>query len=94
MSGDGERVWVVDRIEGETVVLVEDGSRRTAEVGRSGIGVTVREGSVLRVPVSASGTLLWGDAAADERAERERREEGERILAELRRRDPGGDVAL
>lgn len=94
MSDDEARLWAVDRIEGETVVLVEDGSGRTAEVGRSGIGTTVREGTLLRVPVSPSGTLLWASAVADPAAEEERLEEGRRILDELRTRDPGGDVAL
>jgi hypothetical protein len=87
-------IWVVDRIEGERVVLVEDDTGRTAEVGRSGIGVPVREGAVLRVPISTSGTLGWPDALRDEAEERRRREEAEQILEELRGRDPGGDVAL
>lgn len=85
-------VWVVDRIEGERVVLVEDPSGRTAEVGRSGIGVPVREGTVLRVPVAASGTLAWQDARRDEDGERARRDEAAEIIDRLRARDPGGDV--
>jgi hypothetical protein len=94
MSGRDERVWVVDRIEGEKVILVEDETTATAEVGRSGIGVAVREGTVLRVPLSPSGTLVWVDARADDGEEQVRREEGRRIQDELRERDPGGDVEL
>lgn len=90
----GDRLWVVDRIEGERVVLVEDATGRTAEVGRSGIGVSVREGAVLRVPASGSGTLEWQSARLDEAAEQARRDEAEEILDDLRSRDPGGDVAL
>src|SRR5690606_7722167 len=90
MSDDEARRWAVDRIEGETAVLVEHGSGRTAEMGRSGTGTTVREGTLPRVPVSPSGTLLWASAVADTAAEEERLEEGRRILDELRTRDPGG----
>lgn len=93
MKGE-ELVWVVDRIEGERVVLVEDASGRTAEVGRSGIGVSVSEGTVLRVPVADSGTLVWQEARRDEAAERTRRDEAREILDDLRGRDPGGDVQL
>lgn len=93
MTGEA-LVWVVDRIEGERVVLVEDASGRTAEVGRSGIGAAVHEGTVLRVPVAASGTLAWQDARRDEDAERARRDEAEEIIDDLRSRDPGGDVGF
>ncbi|MEX2465336.1 MAG: DUF3006 family protein [Gemmatimonadota bacterium] len=91
---DEHFLWIVDRIEGERVVLVEDATGRTAEVGRSGIGVPVREGTVLRVPISASGTLAWTSARADAEAERARRDEAKDILDDLRGRDPGGDVEL
>jgi hypothetical protein len=89
-----EMVWVVDRIEGERVVLAEDAGGRTAEVGRSGIGVPVREGTVLRVPVADSGTLVWQEARRDEAAERARRDESREILDDPRGQDPGGDVEL
>lgn len=89
-----ELVWIVDRLEGERVVLVEDASGRTAEVGRSGIGVPVREGTVLRVPVAHSGAPVWQEARRDEDIERIRRQEAEEILDDLRARDPGGDVEL
>ena len=90
-----ERVlWIVDRIEGERVVLVEDATGRTAEVGRSGIGVAVREGTALRVPVLATGKLDWLGAIRDTGEEEARRDEARRILDDLRGRDPGGDVTL
>lgn len=98
MTGGSARpeahVWVVDRIEGETVVLVDDASGRTAEVARSAIGAEVREGSVLRVPVSPSGTLTWLRARADESEARARAIEARAILDDLRGRDTGGDVDL
>lgn len=94
-AGGGEdRAWVVDRIEGETVVLVDDASGRTAEVARSAIGVQVREGTVLRVPVSPSGTLAWLSARVEDDEGRARRREAKDILDGLRGRDPGGDVEL
>lgn len=91
---DERALWIVDRIEGERVVLVEDATDRTAEVGRSGIGVAVREGAALRVPVLASGKLDWLGAHRDEAEEEARRDEARRILDDLRRRDPGGDVSF
>lgn len=93
-GGAEDHVWVVDRIEGETVVLVDDASGRTAEVARSAIGVQIREGTVLRVPVSPSGTLAWLSARADEGERRAREGEAREILDDLRGRDPGGDVEL
>jgi predicted phosphoribosyltransferase len=93
-AGAENRVWVVDRIEGETVVLVDDASGRTAEVARSAIGVDVREGTVLRVPISPSGTLAWLSARADEDERGAREREARDMLDDLRGRDPGGDVDL
>lgn len=93
-AGAEDTVWVVDRIEGETVVLVADASGRTAEVARSAIGAQVREGTVLRVPVSPSGTLAWVTARADEDERQAREREARDILDGLRGRDPGGDVDL
>ncbi|MEX2472841.1 MAG: DUF3006 family protein [Gemmatimonadota bacterium] len=89
-----DRSWVVDRIEGETVVLIDDASGRTAEVARSAIGVQVREGTVLRVPVSPSGTLAWLSARVDDDEGSTREREARDILDDLRGRDPGGDVDL
>ena len=91
---DERALWIVDRIEGERVVLVEDATTRTAEVGRSGIGVVVREGAALRVPLLASGKLDWLGAHRDEPEEEARRDEARRILDDLRRRDPGGNVTF
>jgi len=49
---------------------------------------------VLRVSRDADGELEWGEGSVDDEATRERRAEAEGILEELRKRDPGGDVAL
>ena len=45
-------IWVVDRIEGDTVVLVEDGTGRSLDVSLSLISVSIDEGMVLRVPAA------------------------------------------
>ena len=99
MTVEERGTWVVDRIEGRTLVLVEDASGRTAEVDRESVarewkGTAAREGTVLRVPVGADGTPRWADAVLDEEARRARLDEAERVLGELKERDPGGDVVL
>jgi hypothetical protein len=85
--------WVVDRFEGDRAVIVsEDG--RSVDVERDALPRTCRAGDVVRVARGADGTFEWSDAAVDEEATRERRAEAERILDELKGRDPGGDVVL
>ncbi len=86
--------WVVDRVEGDTVVLVEDGTGRTLEVSRSLISVGVDEGTVLRVPVTEEGGPDWGSAEPDEELRERRLAEARDVLERLKKRDPGGDVVL
>jgi hypothetical protein len=87
------RTLVVDRIEGGVAVLVTDAGE-TVEVGRELLPRGAREGVVVQVPRGADGLYEWSRAVLDEEATRERRGEAEEILRELRKRDPGGDVAL
>ncbi len=94
------RVFVVDRIEGSVVVLVEDAEGAAAlEVARRALPDGLREGDVLRVPMlegagSQSGAPLWEKAVVD-RGERAGREtEAQEVLERLKGRDPGGDVVL
>ena len=87
-------IWVVDRIEGDTVVLVEDETGRTSEVSRSLISVSVEEGTVLRVPVTEEGEPDWRSAEPDEELRRRRLAEARDVLEQLKARDPGGDVVL
>ncbi len=87
-------IWVVDRIEGDTVILVEDGTRRTLEVARTLISVSVDEGTVLRVPATEEGGPDWGLAEPDEELGQRRLAEGREVLEQLKKRDPGGDVVL
>ena len=85
--------YVVDRIEGDLVVLVRDSGEETS-VPRASLPTAIREGVVLRVPLLEGGVSQWDAARVDE-AETERRlGEAREILRELRKRDPGGDIEL
>ena len=53
----------------------------------------IREGVVLRVP-EPGGSPAWAHAVVDEELHEARLREAEEVLERLRRRDPGGDVAL
>ena len=90
---DGE-MWVVDRVKGAVAVLVEDEEGIVVEVATSLLGELAIEGAVLLVPLGTVGEPRWADAVRDMTEEATRREEGEGVIDELRRRDPGGDVIL
>ena len=87
-------IWVVDRVEADTAVLVEDETGRTLKVSRSLIPVSVDEGTVLRVPATEDGGPDWGLAKPDEEIRRRRLAEAREVLEQLKMRDPGGDVVL
>ena len=87
-------IWVVDRIEGDTVLLVEDETRRTLEVARSLISVNINEGTVLKVPATEEGGPDWRLAKPDEELRQRRLAEARDVLEQLKKRDPGGDVVL
>ncbi len=89
-----QSIWVVDRIEGDTAVLVEDGTGRSLDVSRSLISVSIDEGMVLGVPATADGDPDWRLAEPDEELRQRRLAEARDILKELKARDPGGDVVL
>ena len=91
---ESRAIWVVDRIEGDTAVLVEDETGRTLDVSRTLISVSVDEGTVLRVPATEEGGPDWGLALADEELRERRLAEARDILEELKSRDPGGDIVL
>ncbi|MCE2397980.1 MAG: DUF3006 domain-containing protein [Gemmatimonadetes bacterium] len=86
-------VWTVDRIESGVAVIVRDDGERVAEAPLSELPAGTREGSVLRV-ADRKGRPAWDAARLDEELRRTRLDEAERILRRLKRRDPGGDVAL
>ena len=90
---ESERIWVVDRIEGEIAVLVADDDQETLDMPLYLLPRGVREGTVLKVPES-KGHPLWGSAMLDEELRLKRLRQAETILDELKNRDPGGDIVL
>jgi hypothetical protein len=64
------------------------------EVAAALLGDHAVEGAVLRVPLGAVGEPAWEKASRDTAAEKARRDEGEAAIERLKRRDPGGDIAL
>jgi hypothetical protein len=90
---EGERIYVVDRLEGDIVVLVGDDSG-AVEMSASELPVEVGEGDYLRVPVAADGSEAWQRARIDEELREQRLGENRAVLDELKKRDPGGDVVL
>lgn len=92
---DAERIYVIDRFEDPLAVLVPDVERLPDEhVPRSSLPAGASAGDVIRVPLSAEGTLRWYAAAIDPELRRIRLEEARGRLNRLRKRDPGGDIAL
>ncbi len=88
-----EKLYAVDRIENERAVLVGDAGD-THEIPLAQLPGELREGVVLRVPMGEGGDPDWPAARVDEAETGRRLKEAERLLRELRRRDPGGDIEL
>ncbi|HEY6158799.1 MAG TPA: DUF3006 family protein [Gemmatimonadales bacterium] len=84
--------YTVDRIEGDVAVLVGDDGVGV-DVRRSALGVRVRQGIVLRVPLSAH-RPDWSSCTIDDVEGERRLAEARARLARLRNTDPGGDVVL
>jgi hypothetical protein len=85
---------VVDRSEGDKLVLVEEDGR-TWEVLAEELPEECRaEGAVLQVPLDAKREPLWLRAHRDAQDEARRRREVGDALKRLRKRDPGGNVDL
>ncbi len=86
-----ERLYVVDRIEGEVAVLIDE-DQRSVDAPLDRFQVPLHEGLALRVPIGDKGAPQWGKAEIDRREADMR--ETEEMLEELRGRDGGGDVKL
>ncbi len=86
-----ERLYVVDRIEGEVAVLIDE-DQRSVDAPLDRFQLPLHEGLALRVPIGDKGAPQWGKAEIDRRESDIR--EADEILEELRGRDPGGDVKL
>ena len=93
-----EAIFVVDRIEGDRIVLVPDdpspADTDPQRVLRRHRLPPVAEGDVLRVPSKSDGRPNWSSAIVDSALREERLRDAEAGLARLRRRDPGGDITL
>lgn len=90
----GPELWIVDRVDGGIVVLIEEDSEVVVTVSAELLGELAVEGAVLSVPVGGVGEPLWENAVRDSAAENEFRREAEARVERLAERDPGGDVAL
>jgi hypothetical protein len=90
-----ELVLVLDRIEGPTAVLVDEGGRQIAvPVDRLPRNPRVQEGDVLRVPVDHAQRPDWFAAVVDQAETERRKAEARATLERLKELDPGGDVSL
>jgi hypothetical protein len=95
-------IWIVDRVEQGIAVLVEaagpedeeDEALGVVEVDAGLLGEHAEEGAVLLVPLGEVGEPMWEHAERDSESEEDRRREAESLLKRLKKRDPGGDVAL
>ena len=92
MPMPAERVYVVDRIEGELVVLIDDetGDQFNMESWEL---PAVDEGMVLKVNLQ-NDRPQWSTATIDPEETARRKEDAEQILHDLKKRDPGGDLAI
>lgn len=88
-----EKTYVVDRIEGELVVLVDDDSGDRVNLDSWELPV-VDEGSVLAVQLDNNQRPKWGTATLLAEETEKRKKHGGKQLDELKDRDPGGDVTL
>ncbi len=87
-------VFVVDRREGDVVVVVDDQGAAIDVAARDLPKGARAEGAVLRVPVDPDGAPRWRDALRDRAEERRRRAEMTERIERLRRTDRGGDIEL
>jgi len=87
-----ERTYVVDRIEGELIVLVDDSGGDKVNMDSWELPV-VNEGDVLVVQLQ-NDKPQWGKVTVLPEEARKRYEESRKQIEELKKRDPGGDIEL
>ncbi|HIF39128.1 MAG TPA: DUF3006 family protein [Gemmatimonadetes bacterium] len=92
-SSMNKRIWAVDRIEGEVVVLVSDTSNRIVEVNLKKLPEGMKEKSILHV-FERKDQPVWSSAVLDESIEVQKENEAEEIVQDLKKRDPGGDIKV
>ena len=88
-----ELFYTVDRVrKGRATLIGDAGDELDVVLGELPAALT--EGAVLRVPLDEEGALDWAAAWIDTEETERRRRDAQRIIDELRRRDPGGDIEL
>ena len=88
--------YAVDRVTGRgrrARIVLQDDAGTVVELAPGLLPFAVRDGVVLSVP-TRGGEAQWADAVRDVAEEQRRIEWAARTLRELKRRDPGGDIAL
>jgi hypothetical protein len=86
--------FAVDRREGAVVVLVRD-SGETIDVSAKRLPPECRsEGAVVDVPMDEKGAPRWEQAIRKRDEEARRLRDASDRVAQLRQRDPGGDIQL
>jgi hypothetical protein len=88
-----EKTYVVDRIEGELVVLVDDESDEKVNLSSWELP-PVDEGAVLKAKLDNNGKPQWGSVTVLEEEAERRKNSGRERIEELKERDPGGDINL
>ena len=88
-----ELYYTVDRIRKERAIVIGDAGDEVS-VDLDDLPSALTEGAVLRVPRDREGAPDWAAARIDPEETELRRREAERLLEELRKRDPGGDIEL
>ena len=78
-----DRLFVVDRLEGPTVVLVDE-AEHTVSLPADRFQVSLIEGVVLRVPVNEHDSPNWFAATVDDAETDRRRDNAEAAPDELR----------
>lgn len=88
------RYFAVDRIEKRIAVLIaDDGTPSDMPVAAVPVK-RLKEGDVLKVEMTEDGSPAWTTATRDNEERRRRTAEAEKILKDLKSRDPGGDMVL
>ena len=86
-------LYAVDRLERNVAVLVSD-QGETIEMPRLELPSGIHEGSVLRVRFGAQNLPDWSSAVIDREEEKRRLGQATRLLNDMKRGDPGGDIKL
>ena len=90
---DRVETWIVDRFEGERAVL-ERALHESLTLPRALLPAGLREGDALRVTLRDDGVGTSLAFARDEAETRRRAAENRRLLDQVKRTDPGGDIRI